>query len=105
MSWYAQHTRLVAVSGKRDELVAKFLQAAEIQRDNSDCSLLLVSTAQDAADIVYVTEVWSSEAAWKRASRSPAMQKWWAASMPALVAGKPESVSLNVVGGKGFTQR
>ncbi len=99
MPRFAQHTRLVAVPGKRDELLAKFLESAEAQRDNPDCELMLVSTAPDSADVVYLTEVWSSQDAWEQIRRSPTAQAW-AASMPALVSGPPESTPLEVVGGK-----
>ena len=61
MSRFAQHTRLVAAPGKRDELVAKFLESAGIQRDHPNCELMLVSPTPDSADIVYLTEVWSSK--------------------------------------------
>ena len=101
MSRFAQHTRLVAAPGKRDELVARFLESAEIQRGNPDCELMIVSTAPDSADVVYLTEVWSSEDAWEQARRSAPIQAW-AASMPALVSGPPESTSLQVMGGKGL---
>jgi quinol monooxygenase YgiN len=101
MSRFAQHTRLVATPGRRDELVAKFLEAAEIQGGNPDCELMLVSTAPDAADVVFLTEVWSSENAWEQARHSAAIQAW-AASMPALVSSPPESVPLDVAGGKGL---
>lgn len=101
MSRFAQHTRLVAAPGKRDELVAKFLESAEIQRDNPNCEFMLVSTAPDSADLVYLTEVWSSEDAWEQARRSAPIQAW-AVSMPALVSGPPESIALDVAGGKGL---
>lgn len=100
MTRFAQHTRLVAAPGRRDELVAKFLESIEIQRDNADCALMVVSTAPDA-DVVYLTEVWSSEDAWERARHSPVIQAW-AAPMPQLVGGPPESIRLNVVGSKGL---
>jgi quinol monooxygenase YgiN len=61
---------------------------------------MLVSTAPDSADVVYLTEVWSSEAAWEQVRRSLAVQAW-AASMPALVDGPPQSTALEVMGGKG----
>jgi quinol monooxygenase YgiN len=99
MTRFAQHTRLVATPGKRDALVAKFLESAEIQRLNPDCELMLVSTAPDATDVVYLTEVWSSEEAWERA-RTSAPIKAWAASMPSLVNRAPETTSLVVAGGK-----
>jgi quinol monooxygenase YgiN len=101
ISRFAQHTRLIATPGKRDELAAKFLESAEIQRDNPDCQLMLVSTAPDSAGVVYLTEVWSSEDAWEQARRSAPVQAW-AASMPALVSGPPESIPLEVLGGKGI---
>ena len=100
-SRFAQHTRLVAAPGRHDELVAKFLESAEIQRDNPDCELMLVSTAPDSADVVYLTEVWSSDYAWEQARRSAPIQAW-AAPMPALVSGPPESIPLQVIGGKGL---
>lgn len=100
-SRFAQHTRLVAAPGKRDDLVAKFLESVEIQRDNPDCELMLVSTAPDQADVVYLTEVWSSEDGWN-AARSSAAIRAWAESMPALVGGAPESLRLEVAGGTGL---
>jgi quinol monooxygenase YgiN len=101
MPRFAQHTRLTAASGNRDKLVAKFLEAAEIQRSNRDCELMLVSTAPDEPDVVYLTEVWSSEDAWEQARGSEVIRAW-AASMPALVSGPPDSVPLHVAGGKGL---
>jgi quinol monooxygenase YgiN len=98
---FAQHTRLVAAPGKRDELVAKFLEAAEIQRDNPACELMLVSTAPDAPGIVYLTEIWSTEDAWEQARHHPEIQAW-AASMPGLVSGPPQSARLEVAGGTGL---
>lgn len=100
-SRFAQHTRLVATSGKHDELVAKFLEAVELQRDNPDCELMLVSATPDAADVVYLTEVWSSKDAWEQARSSAPIQAW-AAAMPALVSGPPETTPLDVVGSKGL---
>ncbi len=100
-SRFAQHTRLVAVPGKRNELVAKFLEAADIQRKNADCEVMVVSTVPDSADIVYLTEVWSSKEAWE-STRSSAQIQAWAASMPALVAAPPESTPLDVAGGNGL---
>jgi quinol monooxygenase YgiN len=100
-SRFAQHTRLTAAAGRRDELVAKFLESVEIQRANPDCELMLVSTAPDSAGLVYLTEVWSSQGAWSALAAAPIQA--WAASMPALVGGPPESIPLDVAGGKGLS--
>jgi quinol monooxygenase YgiN len=99
---FAQHSRLKAAPGKRDELVAKFLEAAEIQHDNSACELMFVSASPDDPDVVFLTEVWTSAEEHERARTSPEIEAW-AKSMPALVAGPPESTPLDVVGGKGLS--
>jgi quinol monooxygenase YgiN len=100
MTRFAQHTRLVAHPGKRDELVAKFLLAADIQAANAACELMLVSTDADAADVVYLTEVWTTREDWERATRSDEIAAW-AAPMPGLVAEAPHSTELKLAGGKG----
>jgi quinol monooxygenase YgiN len=97
---FAQHTKLRARRGKRDELVAKFLEAAEMQRDNPANELMLVSSSPDEDDVVYLTEVWTSAEEHERARHSDEV-KAWAADMPELVDGEPESTPLNVAGGSG----
>jgi quinol monooxygenase YgiN len=101
MSRFAQHTRLVASRGNADKLAGKFLESIDIQRGNPDCELMMVSRSSVEDDVVYLTEVWSSEATWEAARRSPAITEW-AQDMPLLVAEPPESVRLEPVGGKGL---
>lgn len=97
MARFAQHSRLRARAGKRDELVAKFVEVAEMQRDNPACELMLVSSSPDEDDVVYLTEVWTSADEHERARESEAVQSW-AAAMPSLVAGPPETTPLAVAG-------
>jgi quinol monooxygenase YgiN len=101
MPRFAQHTRLSAAPGEREALIAKFLEAASIQLHNDGCELMLVSAAPDDADVVYLTEVWASADEWERARDSDEIQAW-AASMPALVGGAPETARLDIRGGKGL---
>ena len=82
-------------------MIAKFLEACEIQRDNPACELMFVSASPDESDVVYLTEVWTSAEEHERARTSPEVAAW-AESMPALVAGPPESTPLDVRGGKGL---
>jgi quinol monooxygenase YgiN len=97
---FAQHTRIRAHPGKRDELIAKFLEAAEMQRDNPANELTLVSSSLDDEDVVYLTEVWTSDEEHERARESDEVQAW-AADMPSLVGGPPETTPLDVAGGSG----
>jgi quinol monooxygenase YgiN len=92
---------LRARAGKRDELVAKFLEVSDMQRDNPACELMLVSSWPDEDDIVFLTEVWTSAEEHERARNSPEVEAW-AADMPSLVAGPPETTLLVVQGGKGL---
>jgi hypothetical protein len=73
MRRFAQHTRLVSVPGKRNELVAKFLAAADIQAANLACELMLVSVDAEVAEVVYVTEIWTTRDSWEQATRSDAI--------------------------------
>jgi hypothetical protein len=64
-----KHRRLIPVDG------ATWSQASAGDADGEP----------DSADVVYLTEAWSSEDAWDQARRSAPIQAW-AASMPALVS-------------------
>jgi quinol monooxygenase YgiN len=101
MNRFAQHTTLLATPGNADRLARKFIESLEIQRDNPDCVLMLVSRSPVDDNVVYLTEVWSSEATWEEARTSPGISAW-AKDMPALVAEPPQSVLLDLVGAKGI---
>jgi quinol monooxygenase YgiN len=101
MSRFAQHTALVATEGNADRLARKFLESVEIQRHNPACEFMIVSRSPVDGDVVFLTEVWSSEAEWEAARNSPAIAEW-AKDMPSLVAEPPHTVRLDPVGGKGL---
>jgi len=101
MSRFAQHTKLVATQGNSDRLARKFLESVEIQRENPACELMIVCRSPVDDDVVFLTEVWSSESEWEKARSSPVITEW-AQDMPTLVAGPPDSVRLDPVGGKGL---
>ncbi|MGD0882968.1 MAG: antibiotic biosynthesis monooxygenase [Acidimicrobiales bacterium] len=102
MSRFAQHTKLVASSGNADRLARKFLESVEIQRENPACELMIVSRSPVDDDVVFLTEVWSSESEWDAARSSPVITDW-AKDMPSLVAEAPQSVQLDPLGGKGLS--
>src|SRR3954469_25382871 len=94
MAGFAQHTRIRARPGKRDELLAKFVEAADMQHHNPACELSLVSSSPDDPDAVFLTEVWASEADWEEARNTPEVQSW-AKAMPELVDGPPDTTRLD----------
>src|SRR4051812_46208127 len=93
---FGQHTRIRAKRGKGEELLAKFVEAAEMQHENPACQLTLVSAAPDEPDVVFLTEVWATEDEHERARHSPEVQAW-ARDMPELVDGPPETTPLDPV--------
>lgn len=72
-----------------------------MQRDNPACQLTLVSFSPGDDDVVFLTEVWTNAEEHERARHSPDVEAW-AADMPSLVAGPPETTPLVVAGGKGL---
>ena len=102
MERFGQHTKLVATRGNAERLASKFIESVEIQRDNAACELMIVSRSPEDDDVVYLTEVWSSESEWEAARSSPAVAEW-AMDMPLLVAEPPQAVRLDPVGGKGVS--
>jgi quinol monooxygenase YgiN len=101
MARFGQQTRLVAKKGSADALVAKFIEAAEIQSGNPACDLMIAGKSATEDDVVYVIEVWASEADWQRARNSDEIAAW-AKGMPALVATWPKSATFDAAGGKGL---
>jgi quinol monooxygenase YgiN len=101
MARFGQQTRLVAKKGRADALVGKFIEAAEIQRDNPACDLLIAGKSTTEDDVVYVIEVWATEADWERARTSDEIAAW-AQGMPGLVAAWPKSARFDPAGGKGL---
>lgn len=95
------HSKVQARPGLRDATVAKFLEAAAMQRDNPDCLLTLVSTSPSEPDVVCLTEVWTDKQAHQRATQSDAI-KPWALEMQLHVARLIDSTELDAVGGKGL---
>jgi quinol monooxygenase YgiN len=97
MTRFAQHVKVPAAPGKRDELAAKFLETLEFLQSNPDCELTLVSTSPDDPDSVYLTEIWTSKDAHTAATQSDHVRRW-AAGMPSLTAGAPDVQPLAPVG-------
>lgn len=101
MARFAQQTTLIAKAGRAGALLEKFLEAAEMQRANPACEVMLSGLSASEPDAIYVFEVWSSKAEWNKARESDAISAW-SKEMPGLVAKWPTSIRLDSVGGKGI---
>ncbi|WP_371525130.1 antibiotic biosynthesis monooxygenase [Streptomyces sp. NBC_01283] len=87
--------------GQRDALVKLLLEAAEHAQDAPGCELYIVNTAPGEEDIVWVTEIWRSEAD-HTASLSAAGAKELTGQALPLLAGPPERIDLSPAGGAGL---
>jgi quinol monooxygenase YgiN len=97
-------TKLSATAGNVDVLLAKFEDAARIQKDNVACEVMIAAKSSIESNVVYLFEVWSSEEEWAAARSGPSIARW-ALDMPALVSGSPETTRLDSATGKGLSRR
>jgi len=90
--------RIKAVAGKRGELAAVL-----VQEDGSmpGCLSYVVAEDPNDADALWVTEVWTDEAAHKASLSLPAVQAAIAKGRP-LIAGFDSRVVTKVLGGIGL---
>ncbi|MFD0586563.1 putative quinol monooxygenase [Paenibacillus sp. GCM10027627] len=100
MSKYTMYGRLIAKPGKRDELAAILLQAADALGSNPDCELYIVNISEDDPDSVWVTELWSNEAAHAASLKDEETIALIGVARP-LIAGV-EPIKLKPIGGKGL---
>ncbi len=70
MTVYGLTGAFLAAPGKRDELVAHMLEAADLMGAVPGCLLYLVSTTEDA-DEVAITELWTDKAAHEASLQAP----------------------------------
>ncbi len=89
-----------AQPGKRDDLVGYLLQAAKLLERNPDCIHYIVSTS-DEAEAVWVSEVWTDEAA-HDASLEPADIRALIQEARPLIARMSDRTQMTVHGGKGL---
>lgn len=91
--------KFTAQPGKRDDLVAILVQAADELRANAGCIQYVVGTT-DEPDAIWVSEVWTDKAAHAASLEPAAVRALIARAMP-LIAAISDQTELQVVGGKG----
>ena len=96
-----RYVRMVAVPGKGSVLAGTLLRVAEGLRDSPGCELYVVNLTADEPDVVWVTEIWSDEAASDRAL-SGDLGEVGIGDVVQLLAGPPELVALPPLGGPGL---
>lgn len=100
MALYGLTGAFLAAPGKRDELVAHMLEAAQLMGAVPGCLLYLVSTAE-RVDEVAITELWTDEAAHETSLQAPGVGELIGRAHP-VIAGMSGRSVLTVLGGKGL---
>jgi quinol monooxygenase YgiN len=94
--------KLIAAPGKRDELAAILMEAAEGARGYEGCELYAVHIDDQDPDGVWVTEVWRDEAAHRASLQLESTKAAIARGRP-LIAGFGEHKKLRTLGGWGLS--
>jgi quinol monooxygenase YgiN len=90
--------RILAVPGKRDELLAILVPG---EGGMPGCLSYVVATDPENADAIWITEVWESEEAHRASLQIPAVQQAIAQDRP-LIAGFDSRAETAPIGGIGL---
>ncbi len=101
MSRFGLYGKVIAHRGQRDALVVILLEAAALLQDDPDCTLYVVNVSATEPDVVWVTEVWSSQAAHQASLTRDDTRTLIERGMPLIAGG--ERVEVVPVGGKGLS--
>ncbi|MCL3861401.1 putative quinol monooxygenase [Actinotalea sp. K2] len=85
--------------GRRDEVVAILTEGAAALRE-AGCHLYVVGVSETDDDLVWVSEVWESQAHHEGSLELPAVREQISRAMP-MLTGEFETHPLRVVGGLG----
>jgi quinol monooxygenase YgiN len=101
MGRVGRYVQLKAREGQRDALVEHMLGAAQLLVDVPGCELYVINTSATDADAVWVTEVWSTQAALDSSLTIESVKASVEQVVP-LLAGPPDRIDILPVGGKGL---
>jgi quinol monooxygenase YgiN len=97
---YGRFGSLRTQPGKRDLVVDILLRDVDELHDIG-CFLYVVKVSDDDADLIWVTEVWSSPEAHRSSLSLPSVKQAIAEAMP-MLTGEFQSQEFEVVGGLGL---
>ena len=102
MKKFGLFSKLVAVEGKRDDLVKILLEASKSMEEVDECELYVVSLGNESSDSIYVYEVWANEDAHHASLALEVFQILIQNAKP-IIAGMEKINTLSPLGGKGIS--
>jgi quinol monooxygenase YgiN len=100
---YALLNKLTTKPGQRQQVLDILLESGKLFDDNSDCFQYLVSESTGDPNVIWVTDLWTSQEAHEKALENPELRPFVEKSLP-LLEGMPEQIEIRPVGGKGLPQ-
>ncbi|WP_378786010.1 putative quinol monooxygenase [Nonomuraea fastidiosa] len=100
MTRIARYGKFVAHDGRAQELAEILLDAAAKLDADPGCELYLINRQADAPDVIWVTEIWRSEADLKASLRQVSGSPEAAAAMR--LVRSAEMIELDLLGGSGL---
>jgi len=102
--YYAQHVKITAKPGMRDELIKALQQLTEqsdLLKPAAGCIYYLIGTTEES-DVVWLSELWTSKEAKDAVATDPESAKLMRDTFVPLVASLGEPTITTVVGGVGI---
>jgi quinol monooxygenase YgiN len=100
MSKFGLYGKIIVQSGQRDALVAILLEAAALMQHVPGCELYIVNISPTEPDVMWMTEVWTSQAAHEASLTKDEIKALIKRGMPLIVGG--ERIEIVPIGGKGI---
>ncbi|MFC7373457.1 putative quinol monooxygenase [Fictibacillus iocasae] len=100
---YGLYGKLTAYEGKRDELAAVLLEAAQSMEAVDHCFLYVVNVSETEPDAVFIYEVWRDQSAHQASLQLDSVKTLIQNGKP-LIAGMERMSILNPIGGKGLSK-
>ena len=104
MSGVGRYVKFTAQPGRGGELATLLLRAADSLRDVAGCELYVINRAEADPDVVWVTELWLDQESLDASLEQLQTEAGRAqiAEVSALLAGAPERIDLEPLGGVGY---
>jgi quinol monooxygenase YgiN len=100
MSKFGMYGKMIVQSGQRDALVAILLEASASMQDVPGCELYIINVSPTEPDVMWITEVWSSQADHEASLTRDDVKALIKRGMPLIAGG--ERIEIVPVGGKGL---
>jgi len=98
---YALINKLTAKPGQRDRVAQILIESGKLFDDNAACIISMVSESAQDANVLWVTDLWTSRDEHEAALKQPELRPFVEEALP-LLEGMPEQIEIRPIGGKGF---